>query len=114
MLFARTAAPTLHHARPARAPRSSQRLVATGKVFSPQFLLWLIVLVPLVRGLAGRIGATACLLAMLLTTSWFPFRYLASVARRGLQTTLLLVRNGIVLALLVLLIRGLGRATGAV
>ncbi len=49
--------------------------VALGKVLSPQFLIWLIPLVPLVggrRGLAasGMLGAAA-----VLTQIWFPFRY---------------------------------------
>jgi bacteriorhodopsin len=88
-------------------------LVATGKVFSPQFLLWLIVLVPLVPGMTGRIATIACLVAMLLTTSLFPFRYFALSQAAALQTTLLLVRNGIVLAVFVLLVRALRRETGA-
>ena len=89
-------------------------LMATGKVFSPQFLLWSIVLIPVVPGLLGRRAAIACLLAMLLTTSWFPFRYFALTQAAALQTTLLLVRNGIMLTLLVLFVRGLGRATDPV
>jgi hypothetical protein len=50
-------------------------VVALDKVLSPQFLLWLVPLVPLVR---GRRGVAACLLllaAMILTQSWFPSRY---------------------------------------
>jgi hypothetical protein len=50
-------------------------LVALGKVASPQFLLWLVPLVPLVRGRRGA-GATALLgLALVLTQIWFPYRY---------------------------------------
>lgn len=50
-------------------------LVALGKVASPQFLLWLVPLVPLVRGRRGM-GATALLgLALVLTQIWFPYRY---------------------------------------
>jgi len=49
--------------------------VAFGKVFSPQFLVWLLAVVVLVPGRRG-IGATALLLvACALTRSWFPRTY---------------------------------------
>ena len=50
-------------------------LVALGKVASPQFLLWLVPLVPLVRGRRG-LAATGLLAgALVLTQVWFPYRY---------------------------------------
>jgi 8-oxo-dGTP pyrophosphatase MutT (NUDIX family) len=50
-------------------------LVALGKVASPQFLLWLVPLVPLVRGRRG-LAATGLLgVTLVLTQIWFPYRY---------------------------------------
>jgi hypothetical protein len=49
--------------------------IALGKVFSPQFLIWLVPLVPLVRGRRG-LGASAVFAGVLVATQvWFPFRY---------------------------------------
>lgn len=49
--------------------------VALGKVLSPQFLLWLVPLVPLVRGSRGLLAAATLALALVLTQLWFPNRY---------------------------------------
>jgi hypothetical protein len=49
--------------------------MAFGKVLSPQFLIWLIPLVPLVRGRRGVAAGGLFLLAMILTQLWFPYRY---------------------------------------
>jgi hypothetical protein len=108
VLFARKRSPTATHLVIASAAVVTA-LVATGKVFSPQFLLWPIALVPLVPWLTGLMGGAALLLAMLVTTSWFPFRYLALTEAAWLQTSLLLARNLFMLLLLVLLIRLLRR-----
>jgi hypothetical protein len=72
----------------ARGPATSDRLlrwsaaavcgfVALGKVLSPQYLVWLLPLVPLVRGRRGILAASLLLLAMTLTQIWFPYRYIA-------------------------------------
>jgi hypothetical protein len=49
--------------------------VALGKVVSPQFLIWLIPLVPLVRGRRGLAASSLLALALVLTQLWFPYRY---------------------------------------
>jgi uncharacterized membrane protein len=78
--------------------------VAFGKVFSPQYLIWLVPLVPLVRGRRG-VGATALLTsALVLTQIWFPFRYWRYGAQldRGIGGVVL-ARDLVVVALLAVL-----------
>lgn len=50
-------------------------LVAFDKVFSPQFMIWLIPFVLIVRGLRGAIAGTLLYAALILTQSWFPAHY---------------------------------------
>jgi hypothetical protein len=70
----------------ARGPAERERLVrawaasvcafvAFGKVLSPQFLIWLIPLVPLVRGRRGLAAGGLLAIALGLTQLWFPYRY---------------------------------------
>ena len=77
--------------------------VAFGKVLSPQFLIWLIPLVPLVAGRIG-IAASGLLGAALVTTQlWFPFRYWDVVALES-AAWLVLVRDLLLVALFCVLV----------
>jgi hypothetical protein len=100
-------------ARSAREPSRSELVlaaaavltafVALGKVLSPQFLIWLVPLVPL----AARAGATALFLAALvLTQVWFPYRYWDLVREFDpFVSWLVLARDLVLVALLVTLTR---------
>ena len=82
-------------------------VVVLGKVISPQFMLWLLPLIPLV---GGRIGVAASGLfagALVLTHSWYPSRYYGIVALEALPTWLVVARNAVLLALAALLVAGL-------
>jgi len=70
----------------ARGPSTAERLVRYGaasvvafvalsKVLSPQFLVWLVLLVPLVGGPRRRAALALTVVACALTAVWFPARY---------------------------------------
>jgi uncharacterized membrane protein len=98
----------------ARGPATSARLavavaasvvvfVAFGKVLSPQFLVWLVPVVPLVLG-RGRLAALGLLVAAFLTThAWFPRRYWDVVDLEPVGL-LVLARNLLLVALAGLLL----------
>ena len=75
-----------------------------GKVVSPQFLLWVVPLVPL---LAGRVALAASALlagALVLTGLLYPDRYAGLLALEGGPATLLVVRNLLLVAFTALLL----------
>ena len=75
--------------------------VALGKVLSPQFLIWLLPLVPLVAGRRGLAGCALLAAACLLTRGWFPDRYWSLVFDFDERASwLLLGRDLLLLALL--------------
>jgi hypothetical protein len=100
----------------ARGPMERDRLVrafaatvcafiAFGKVFSPQFLIWLIPLVPLVRGRRGLAAGAILALALVLTQLWFPFRYWdLALHFRALPSWLVFLRDLAVVGLLAALL----------
>jgi hypothetical protein len=100
----------------ARGPATGERLVraaaatvcafvAFGKVLSPQFLIWLIPLVPLVRGRRGLAAGGLFAFALVVTQLWFPFHYWELALRfRALPSWLVLARDLILVALFAVLV----------
>jgi len=78
--------------------------VLLGKVFSPQFLLWLIPLVPLVGGMLAVGGSALLGVAVLLTRAYFPGRWSDLIRFEALPTWLLLTRDGLLLLLVAALL----------
>jgi hypothetical protein len=76
--------------------------IALGKVLSPQFLIWLIPLVPLVRRWSAAVLFAA---ALVLTQAWFPQHYWDYALRFDeARSWLVLARDVVLLALLAALI----------
>jgi hypothetical protein len=71
--------------------------IIAGKVFSPQYLIWLIPLVVLVPGAAGLRLIKVCLLALALTQVLFPYAYHLLVIRSPWGVAALTVRNAALL-----------------
>jgi hypothetical protein len=97
------------------AAASVVAFVAFGKVLSPQFMIWLIPLVPLVRGRRGLAASGLLGLALLLTQLWFPARYWDLVLHfEAFPSALVLARDLVLLALLLVLVwpAGRNRSTG--
>jgi len=100
----------------ARGPATGERLVrysaaslvafiALSKVLSPQFLIWLIPLMPLVRGRRGLAASALFGLALLLTQLWFPIRYWDLALRfAAFPSWLVVARDLVLLALLAVLL----------
>jgi len=85
--------------------------VALGKVLSPQFLIWLAPLVPLVAGRRGLKASALLAAALALTQLWFPYRYWElALEFDGLASALVLARDLVLVALLVVLVTGSRRA----
>jgi hypothetical protein len=85
--------------------------VALGKVLSPQFLIWLVPVVPLVAGLRGFRASALLAGSLVLTQLWFPSRYW-DLAREldPLPSGLVLARDLVLVGLLITLVRGPRRA----
>jgi uncharacterized membrane protein len=79
--------------------------LAFGKVFSPQFLIWLIPLVPLVRGVRAAVVVPTFFSTLVLTQLWFPERYWQLATNFApTQSWELFARDVLVVALAVVLL----------
>jgi uncharacterized membrane protein len=77
--------------------------IAFGKVFSPQYLIWLVPLVALVRGSRGTLAAALLAGSFVLTNLWYGTPRFDAYANTGEYTWLVLTRNLVVVGLLVVL-----------
>jgi hypothetical protein len=88
-------------------------LLAFGKVFSPQYLVWLLPLVPLVEPRLRRRAVLLLLVACALTQGWYPRHFYALTRMGAPESWLLLARDLVVVALAILLARApAGRTAG--
>jgi Glycosyltransferase family 87 len=84
--------------------------IAFSKVFSPQYLVWLIPLVPLVGGRRGLRASALFLVILGLTQIWSPYRYGDyHLLRDAWLVWVAVARDLLVLVLLAVLVRGSGR-----
>ena len=77
--------------------------VAFGKVLSPQFMIWLLPLVPLVAARGALVAPVLFAAALVATQAWFPRRYWDVVALEPVAW-LVLVRDVLLVALFVALV----------
>lgn len=102
VLFAR--GPATRERLVAFAAASVAAFVAFGKVLSPQFVIWLIPLVPLVRGRRGLAASTTLAASLALTQSWFPRHYLQLIELAPAQVAELAARDLCLVVLAALLL----------
>jgi hypothetical protein len=77
-------------------------LTVTGKVLSPQYMIWLLPVAVLVPGRYGRAALATMVAAMLLTQAFFPLNYWDLIQLHPHEIVLLTVRNLTLVGLLVL------------
>jgi hypothetical protein len=86
-------------------------LVAFDKVLSPQYLIWLVPFVALVRGWSGVAAGGLLVLALALTQAWFPTHYWSlALDHAAPWSWYLLARDLALVALAAVLLASLSRA----
>ena len=80
--------------------------LAFNKVFSPQYLIWLLPLVVLVRDRLGQLAIGLFVVAAVLTQTWEPFLYPELLRYGTLECVLLVLRDVLVVTVFALLLRG--------
>jgi hypothetical protein len=79
--------------------------LALGRVLSPQFMIWLLPLVPLVRGRRGLLASALLAAALVLTQLWFPKRYWEyAYDFAAFQSWTVLARDVVLLAIVLVLV----------
>jgi hypothetical protein len=78
----------------------------TGKVFSPQFMIWLFPFMAVAGGWTGQLVRWLFLLSCLLTTALFPWAHFQLMNAEGWAIGLLNLRNILLLGVLTLLLFG--------
>jgi hypothetical protein len=81
-------------------------------VLSPQFLIWLVPLVPLAAGGTGVAASAVLAGALVVTQLWFPYRYWDVVALTG-AGWLVLVRDLVLVVLVGVLLGAIRRGRGS-
>jgi hypothetical protein len=79
---------------------TSLSLLVAGKVLSPQFLVWILPSVLLVRGRYGWACTWIAVAALLLTQAYFPTRYWELVALQPAEMGILIARDAVLICLL--------------
>jgi len=97
-----------HEAFLAASAAAVTAFVAFDKVLSPQFLVWLVPLVPLVAGASGLAATVLLAAALVLTQLWFPLRYWHLVALSD-SAWLVLARDLVLVALFGVLVAAIRR-----
>jgi hypothetical protein len=90
-------------------------LVAFDKVLSPQYLIWLVPFVALVRGWSGVAAGSLLVVALALTQTWFPEHYWSlALGHASPWSWYLLTRDLALVALAAVLLASLNRARDSV
>ncbi len=77
--------------------------IAFGRVFSPQYLIWLVALVALVRGYRGMVATAMLVVCFILTDLWYGTHRFDAYIATGHYAWLVLTRNLLAVALVFVL-----------